>query len=108
MASCEAKGVDVLFGLAGNARLVAEIASELDGVANKTVRGVSSIGDRSREVSTSCLWRPDNCMAATVSQYRGSRSDDENDYPGVHSCKVENLRKEKPGHKESAIQKHEP
>jgi hypothetical protein len=28
-------------GLAGSARLVAEIASELDGVANKTVRGVS-------------------------------------------------------------------
>ena len=31
MAWCEANGVDFLFGLAGNVRLVAEIETELDG-----------------------------------------------------------------------------
>jgi hypothetical protein len=85
MASCEANGVDFLFGLAGNDGWSPRLL-ELDGVANKTVRGVSSIGDRSREVSTSRLWRPDNYMAATVSQYGSGRSDYENDYPRVHSC----------------------
>jgi hypothetical protein len=85
MAWCEANGLDFLFGLAGNVRLVAGIASELDGVADKTVLGVSSIGDGSCEVSTSRLWRPDNYMAATVSQYGSGRSDYENDYPRVHS-----------------------
>ena len=35
MAWCEANGVDFLFGLAGNERLVAEIATELDRVASQ-------------------------------------------------------------------------
>ena len=38
MAWCEANGVDFLFGLAGNVRLVAEIKSELDFVAAKSGR----------------------------------------------------------------------
>ena len=38
MAWCEANGVDFLFGLAGNARLVAEIATELDLVAARSRR----------------------------------------------------------------------
>src|SRR5205807_4582145 len=38
MAWCEANGVDFLFGLAGNVRLVAEIKSELDFVAAKSSR----------------------------------------------------------------------
>jgi hypothetical protein len=38
MAWCEANGVDFLFGLAGNVRLVAEIATELDLVATKSRR----------------------------------------------------------------------
>lgn len=50
------------------------------------VRGMSSIGERSCEVSTSRSRRPDNHMTATVAQYRGGRSDDKNDYARVHSC----------------------
>ena len=38
MAWCEANGVDFLFGLAGNERLVAEIETELDRVATKSRR----------------------------------------------------------------------
>jgi hypothetical protein len=38
MAWCEANGVDFLFGLAGNERLVAEIATELELVAAKSRR----------------------------------------------------------------------
>jgi hypothetical protein len=38
MAWCESNGVDFLFGLAGNVRLAAEIATELDRVASKSRR----------------------------------------------------------------------
>jgi hypothetical protein len=38
MAWCEANGVDFLFGLAKNERLIAEIGTELDVVAAKSRR----------------------------------------------------------------------